>query len=41
MFFNVKPKMVEGQQSECGGAMVSMLPNVTWPKGTFLETVKG
>ncbi len=37
--FNVKPKVVKGTQAECGGAMVSKLPNVTWPKGTFVETV--
>ena len=35
--FNVKPKVVDGQHTECGGAMVSKLPNVTWPKGTFVE----
>ena len=39
--FNVKPKVVDGQHAECGGAMVSKLPNVTWPKGSFVETVKG
>ena len=38
--FNVKPKVVDGQHGECGGAMVSKMPNVTWPKGTFVETVK-
>lgn len=27
--FNVKPKVVSGQQAECGGAMVSKMPNVT------------
>ena len=27
--FNVKPKVVDGQHAECGGAMVSKLPNVT------------
>ena len=26
--------------AECGGAMVSKLPNVVWPKGAFVETVK-
>src|SRR3990170_2333820 len=25
---------------DCGGAMVSKLPKVTWPKGAFVETVK-
>ena len=38
--FNVKPKVVGGQHAECGGAMVSKMPNVIWPKGTFVETVK-
>ena len=38
--FNVKPKVVDGQYAECGGAMVSKLSNVTWPKGTFVDTVK-
>ena len=37
----MKPKVVGGQHVECGGAMVSKLPNVTWPKGTFMETIKG
>ena len=39
--FNVKPKVVGSQHAECGGAMVSKMPNVTWPIGTFVETVKG
>ena len=39
--FNVKPKVVDGQHAEWGGAMVSKMPNITWPKGTFVETVKG
>jgi len=39
--FNVKPKVVSGQHAECGGAMVSKMPNVTWPEGSFVETVKG
>ena len=34
-------KVVDGQHAECGGAMVSKLPNVTWPKGTIVETVNG
>ena len=38
--FNVKPKVVDGQHAEFGGAMVSKLANVSWPKGTFVETVK-
>ena len=39
--FNVKSKVVSGQQAECGGAMVGKLTNVTWPEGSFAETVKG
>ena len=39
--FNVKPKVVAGQQAECGGAMVGKMPNVAWPEGSFVETVKG
>ena len=27
--FNVKPKVVSGQQVECGGAIVGRMPNVT------------
>ena len=38
--FNVKPKVVDGQHAECGGAMISKLPNATWPKGAFIKTVK-
>ena len=39
--FNVKPKVVVGQQAECGGAMVGRMPNVTWLDSSFVETVKG
>ena len=39
--FNVKPKVVVGQQAECGGAMVGKMPNVTWLEGSYVETVKG
>ena len=39
--FNMKPEVVDGQHADCGGAMVSKLPNVTYAKGTFVETVKG
>ena len=38
--FNVKPKVVSGEHAECGGAMVSRMPNVTWPTGTFNDSVK-
>ena len=39
--FNMKPKIVVGQQAECGGAMVGKMPNVTWPEGSYVETVNG
>ena len=39
--FNVKLKVVVGQQAECGGAMVEKMPNVTWLKGSYVETIKG
>ena len=38
--FNVKPKVVDGEHAECGDAMISKLPNATWPKGSFVETNK-
>ena len=38
--FNVKPKVVNGKHADCGGAMVSKLPKVNWPKGVFVDTVK-
>ena len=36
--FNVKPKVVDREQAECGGATVSKLANTLWPKGSFMET---
>ena len=39
--FCVKPKIVSGQQAECGGAMVGKIANVTWLEGAFVETIKG
>ena len=39
--FNIKPKVVRGQQAECGGAMVGKMPNVIWLEGSFVETIKG
>ena len=30
--FNVKPKVVDGQHAESGGAFISKLSNTTWPK---------
>ena len=38
--FNVKPKVVNGEHAECRGAMVSRMPKVTWPTGTFNNSVK-
>ena len=39
--FNVKPKVVGGQQEECGRAMVGKMPDITWIKGSYVETIKG
>ena len=39
--FNVKPKVVRGNQAECEGAMVGKMPNVLWLEGSFVETLKG
>ena len=39
--FNVKPKVVDGQHADCGGAMVGRMPNVTWLDGSFAEIVNG
>jgi hypothetical protein len=38
--FNVKPKTVAGAHADCGGAVISKLPRVEWPDGTFIDTVK-
>ena len=37
--FNVKPKVVGGEHAKCGGATVSKMSNVPWPKGTFIIVV--
>ena len=34
---NMKPKIVVGQQAECGGAMVGKMPNVTWVEGSYMR----
>ena len=39
--FNVKPKVVHGNQAECGGAMAGKIANVLWFEGSFVETLKG
>ena len=38
--FNVKPKVVSGEHTECRGAMVRKMPNVTWITGTFNDSIK-
>ena len=38
--FSIKPKTSGTQLADCGGAMVSKLPRVKWPEGTFVETIK-
>ena len=35
--FNEKPKMIQGQHAECGGAAISKSVDVPWPEGSFLE----
>ena len=35
--FNVEPKMIEGRQAECGGAVISKRAEAPWPKGSFQE----
>src|SRR4051812_18582747 len=35
--FNVKPKMIEGRHTECGGAVVSKSADVPSPEGSFPE----
>ena len=35
--FNVKPKVVVGQQAECGGAAISRRADAPWPAGSFQE----
>ena len=39
--FNVKSKVVVGQQAECGGAMVGKMHNVIGLGGSYVETIKG
>ena len=35
--FDVKSKMIEGRQAECGGAVVSRRADAPWPEGSFQE----
>ena len=36
--FNVKPRVVEGEQAECGGATVSKLASTVWLRGSFAKS---
>ena len=36
----MKPKVVDREHAECGGAMISKLTNAIWPKGSFVDTNK-
>ena len=36
--FNVKPQVMEGEQAECGGALVSKLTSAIWLKGSFKQS---
>jgi hypothetical protein len=38
--FIVMPKSSGSQLADCGGGMISKVPKVVWPKGTFVETIK-
>ena len=33
--FNVKPKIIDWRHAECGGALISKLADIVWPKGSF------
>ena len=33
--FNVKPKMIDGRDTECGGSIISKGADAPWPKGSF------
>ena len=35
--FNVEPKMIEGRQAECGGAVISKRADAPCPEGSFQE----
>ena len=35
--FKVELKMIKGQQTECGGAVISKNANAPWPEGSFQE----
>ena len=35
--FNVEPKMIEGRQAECGGAVIGKRADAPWPEGSFQE----
>ena len=35
--FNVEPKMIEGRQAECGGALISKIADAPCPEGSIPE----
>ena len=35
--FEVKPRMIEGQHAECGGASIHKMTGAAWPKGSIPE----
>ena len=35
--FKVEPKMIRGQLTECGGAVISKNVDAPWPEGSFQE----
>src|SRR5512132_3873306 len=35
--FDVEPKMIEGRQAECGGAVISKRADAPWLEGSFQE----
>ena len=37
--FNVEPKMVEGHQAECGGAVISKRADAPWPEAVFRRSL--
>lgn len=38
--FGIEPHSSGSKLTDYGGAMISKMPSVTWPEGSFIETVK-
>ena len=38
--FGIKPHSSGYKFADCGGAMISNIPRVIWPEGSFIQTVK-